>query len=70
MNYHTPITQKTAGILPDLMLRGNEAVRPQKLYTKEQYPNLPSDLVKITGRDGNNIFIPRSKLTNVSAMDV
>jgi hypothetical protein len=49
------------------MVKANEIVCPKKIYRKAQYPNLPADMVKITGKDGRSIFIQLDKL---SAMDV
>lgn len=72
MRYHLPITQNIEqAVLPTFVLRGEELVCPQKVYTKEQYPNLPSTMVKITGRNGQKIFVAARKLvTNICANEL
>lgn len=65
MNYHLPINQQAKSELPTFVISGGEAVSPQKIYHKSQYPKLPSDLIKIVGRDGRNIYVPLSKVQNI-----
>lgn len=67
MNFHTPVMQTTVK-LADFVVRNNELVSPQKLYTKAQYPNLPYDMVKIASADGRNIFLPAHKVGNITIM--
>lgn len=66
MNYHIPQTIKQVPI-PMFVERNGEIVSPEKIYTREEYPNLPEDMVKITGQNGQKILVKRSK---VRAMDV
>jgi hypothetical protein len=70
MNYHVPVKQDVSNEVPTFMLRRDELICPQNIYRKEQYPNLPCDMVKVTAQDGSDIFVPISKLTRVSSMDV
>ena len=66
MNYHTPVKQDISNEANNFMIRGNELVVPQKVYKKEQYPNLPCDMVKIVGMDGRNVFLPAHKFGRIA----
>ena len=66
MNWHTPQAIKRVDV-PRFATKNGELICPEKIYTKEEYPNLPEDMVKITGQNGQKIFIKRSK---ISAMDI
>jgi hypothetical protein len=69
MNYHLPVTQNVISRVPTFLIHNGELICPQKMYKKQQYPNLPNDMVKITGRNGQNIYVPASKLKTLSQMD-
>jgi pseudouridine-5'-phosphate glycosidase len=69
MTFHTPIVIKQTPKVPAFMVRNGELVVPKNVYTKEEYPNLPCDMVKIVGRDGKGILIPYHKLNVISDMD-
>ena len=66
MQFHTPTSTKRVA-LPTFVIKNGELVCPEKIYTKDEYPNLRHDMVKITAQNGQKIFVNRSK---VSAMDV
>lgn len=70
MNYHTPEVYKTGSPLPTFMIFNNQLVSPEKLFTKEEYPKFPSDMVKIIGQNGQRVLIPFHRLENVSSMDL
>jgi len=66
MQFHTP--QKIMRVeVPTFAKKGDEIVCPEKIFTKEEYPHLKNDLVKITGQNGQKIYVNRKK---ISAMDV
>jgi hypothetical protein len=52
------------------MIHNGELVCPKKLFTRNEYPGLQRDMVKISGMNGQVVFIPLSKLAHVSTMDV
>lgn len=64
MKYHTPVTQNVSSEIPTFMVHNNELVMPSNVFSKQQYPNLPSDMVKVTGINGQQILIPMSKLSS------
>jgi hypothetical protein len=66
MQYHTPQTIKRVQV-PQFAVKNGELICPEKIFTKEEYPHLKQDLVKITGQNGQKIYVPRNK---VSPMDV
>lgn len=69
MRFHTPVHQKSIPI-PQFAERNGELVIPSAVYSQREYPNLPDTLVKVTGQNGKNIFIPLSKVKGVvSAQD-
>jgi hypothetical protein len=70
MRYHTPVTQHDDdGPVPIFMIHNDELVCPDKILLKNQYPSLPTDMVKVLGRDGQYILIPLRKLKTLSSMD-
>jgi hypothetical protein len=69
-NFHVPRTQNVQSNLPAFMLYKGELICPKKLFKKEQYPEFPCDMVKISGMNGQNILVPFNRLTNISSMDV
>lgn len=66
MNYHTPKTIKQIDV-PTFATKNGELICPEKIFTREEYPHLPHDMVKITGQNGQKIFVNRNK---IHAMDV
>ena len=66
MQYHIPQTIKKVQV-PQFAVKNGELVCPEKIFTREEYPHLKHDLVKITGQNGQKIYINRNK---VSPMDV
>ena len=73
MRYHTPVTQNTNSrqLKPNnFVIAGGELVTTQKVYPKEMYPNLPDTMVKVTGSNGQNIFVPISKIKCISTSDL
>lgn len=68
MKFHTPATQNVKEeTLPQFALLGSEMVCPKNVFLRSQYPDLPMDLVKVTGQNGQRHFIPRHKLKAVDA---
>lgn len=70
MNYHIPVTQNVSNSIPQFAEKNGEIVCPLKIYRKSQYPNMRCDMVKLTGMNGQNYYVPASKLNlNISSMD-
>lgn len=66
MNFHTAVLGiENRENTPVFAVHNNELISPQKVYTQQEYPSLPCDMVKLVGRDGTMIFVPRRKLKYV-----
>lgn len=70
MTYHVSSNKNNDKPLPLFMIHNGELVCPKKLFTRNEYPGLQRDMVKISGMNGQVVFIPLSKLAHVSTMDV
>jgi hypothetical protein len=70
MNFHTaPVITRKPADMAGFAVRNNELVLPQKMFTKSEYPSLPFDMVKVTSRDGRNIYLPATKFQRISSAD-
>lgn len=66
MNYHTtPVANSNSRKIPTFVVKNGELIVPQKIFSKKDYPTLPFDMVKLVGRDGTNIYIPKSKISSL-----
>lgn len=65
MNYHTPRIIKEVH-QPTFMERGNELVGIDRIFTKEEYPNLKESMVKMMSQDGRMIYLPLSKFKQLA----
>jgi hypothetical protein len=63
MNYHIPKRQSRTPV-PKFAVKNGMLVCPEKIYSQQDYPSLPSDMVKITAQNGKKIYIPREKLSS------
>jgi hypothetical protein len=70
MRFHTaPVVKGGAANQLGFAIRNNELSLPQKMFTQGEYPSLPYDMVKVTSRDGRNIYLPASKFKEISSAD-
>lgn len=64
MNCHVAKVAQTQDICQSSIsvMKQNSLFNIQKTFLKQDYPTLPTDMAKITSRDGTNIYLPVHKL--------
>lgn len=69
MNCHVAKIAQTQDICESStsVMKQNLLSNVQKLFLKQDYPTLPTDMAKITSRDGTNIYLPVHKLEKLIA---